>query len=425
MNHLILKLCVLNSVFILGCTDRDPAEPFRPNPAPVAEGVDFFSRFTAFGVGPGATYSYGQIERLAVQLVDQAEARIDAALGEFESSAIADALIRAADERGVEVRVVADTDRLAQIGFQRLFDAQSARIDVVDGDGPIQWKPIFDKDPVLRAGDQNLMVHHFIIADRHRILNLSAGFPDGAERLIQTGFYAASEDISEDFTNAFDQLHGGVFSTTQTFFNDSVSSDTNNRTLYPVEDGVIELYFGPQERIVKEVIDRIYAATASISIASELFQNAEVARALKYKYNAKDADGEPVFKVKLIFGQPNEADLAGIPVSIRPGIKGSLILIDGDVPLMEREQSQRTGSTPRPAPGVAMVLSIPLFHSAPYGTQPGNRGPEPFPQTSDRFADANMWVVQQNLIRPTEDFTRLRETFGTLDAEATSQGGLP
>ena len=425
MNQHRIVVLFLTMVWLFACTDREPAEAFRPNPAPVDEGVDFFSRFTAFGIGPGTTYSYEQIEKFAIQVIDQAESRIDAALGEFESVAIAEALIRAADDRGVDVRIVADTDRLDQSGFERLSAEQSNGIDLVDGDGPIQWKPIFDKDPVLRTGDQNLMVHHFIIADRHRILNLSAGFPKGAGSLIQTGFYAASEDISEDFTNAFDQLHGGVFSTTQTFFNDSVSSDTNNRTLYPVEDGVIELYFGPQERIVKEVIDRIYGATASIAIASELFQNAEVARALKYKYEAKDGDGNSVFDVKMILGRESETDLDGIPVSIRPGIRGSLILIDGEAPILERQRAQRTGDVPRAAPGVAIVMSIPLFHSAPYGTEPGNRGPQPFPQTSDRFADANMWVVQQNLIRPMEDYQRLRNTFDMLASEADSEGDAP
>ena len=83
------------------------------------------------------------------------------------------------------------------------------------------------------------MAHNFILADRLRVLQLSGGFGSEEGESYQSGFIAVSEDFGKDFGDAFDQLHGGIFSTSQTFYDDSVSADTNNRTSYPVEDGVI------------------------------------------------------------------------------------------------------------------------------------------------------------------------------------------
>ena len=401
-----------------GCSGQAPA-PFKPGPGATNTAVNYFSRFSAFGVGPGATYSLNQMEELAVAMIGDAQRTIDAALGEFESEAIADALIEAA-ARGVEVRVVADTDRLGQRGFRRLIEAQSDGIDLVDGDGEVEWKPIFDKDPVIRAGDDNLMIHHFVIVDRYRILNLSAGFPPDGPSILQTGFMAASEDICEDFTNAFDQLHGGVFSTTQTFFNDSVSSDSNNRTMYPVEDGVIEIYFGPQERLVKDVVDRIYNAKSSVFIASEMYENDEVARALRYKFSATNAAGERLFDIRLLLGQAPTAEVGDIPVQRSANIRGSLIIIDGQISAIENAMARRERRAAVTSMGSAIVLSLPLFEAAPFRLK-GDGQPEA--QRSDRFADSNMWVVQQNLVRPNEDYTQLADTFETLWASSAASGG--
>ena len=46
------------------------------------------------------------------------------------------------------------------------------------------------------------------------------------------------------------------------------SSITQSRRTLAVrtEDGVIEAHFGPQERVVKEIIDRIYNAKTSFSL---------------------------------------------------------------------------------------------------------------------------------------------------------------
>jgi hypothetical protein len=247
-------------------TDTAP-ESFEGSVWPTHSTVDYFNRLHAFSVGPNGNYGILEIERRAVELIVNAEETVDVALEYFESERIAEALI-SAQGRGLQVRVIGDIDRRGQDGFRTLEDAG---IEVIYGDGAVTWQAVFGRALVDRTGEDNLMTHNFVIADRLRILNLTGGFSLDAEQSTQAGFIAASEDLAKDFGDCFDQLHGGIFATAQTFYDDSVSADTNNRTSYPIEDGVVEVYFGPQERLVKEVIDRIYNAKASVYISAVQF----------------------------------------------------------------------------------------------------------------------------------------------------------
>ena len=57
-----------------------------------------------------------------------------------------------------------------------------------------------------------------------------------------------------------------------------------------------------------------------------------------------------------------------------------------------------------------MVLSMPLFEAVPYYFEDAGEE-DPLPQPSDRFTDANMWVVDQNVIKPNADYTNLADGF--------------
>ena len=188
------------------------------------------------------------------------------------------------------------------------------------------------------------MTHNFVIADRLRFVNMTGGFRLDGEDSLQAGFIAVSKDLAKDYADCFDQLHGGIFSTAQTFFDNSVSADTNNRTSYATEDGVIEAHFGPQERVVKEIIDRIYNAKTSVQFATNEFKNREMARALRYKSQAG-------FKVELVLGAPSEIPLPGVDnIRINENIDMTLVIIDGV----------------RASPSSATALSMPLFEAVAY-----------------------------------------------------------
>ena len=52
---------------------------------------------------------------------------------------------------------------------------------------------------------------------------------------------------------------------------------------YFTQHGYLGLYFGPQERLMKRVIDDAYGATSSIRIVTESFTNQFLLDALRYK----------------------------------------------------------------------------------------------------------------------------------------------
>ena len=63
-----------------------------------------------------------------------------------------------------------------------------------------------------------------------------------------------------------------------------------------------------------------------------------------------------------------------------------------------------------------MVLSMPLFEAVPYYFE--DAGEEtPLPQPSDRFTDANMWVVEQNVINSNDDYRNLASVADALYAD--------
>ncbi|MGC6417387.1 MAG: hypothetical protein ACON3Z_09715 [Bradymonadia bacterium] len=383
---LLSVVCLLTFV---SC-EPGPNSPssFEGSVWPTHTAVDYFNRLHAFSIGPGGTYSLEEVERRTVELIVNAEISIDAAFEHFESARIADALVAAA-ARGIEVRIVGDVDRREQDGFRRV---EAAGLMPTYGDGAILWQAVFGRDLVRREGKDNLMTHNFVIADRLRFVNMTGGFRLDGEDLLQAGFIAVSEDLAKDYADCFDQLHGGIFSTAQTFFDNSVSADTNNRTSYATEDGVIEAHFGPQERVVKEIIDRIYNAKTSVQLATNEFKNREMARALRYKSQAG-------FKVELVLGAPSEIPLPGVDnIRINENIDMTLVIIDGVV---------------GPHPGSAMALSMPLFEAVAYYFEDAAEQ-KPLPQPSDRFTDANMWVVDENVVNPNADYYRLVDAFNRI-----------
>ena len=104
----------------------------------------------------------------------------------------------------------------------------------------------------------------------------------------------------------------------------------------------------PQERLVKEPIDRVYSARVSVHIAAAEFSNRELARALRYK-------AEAGFDVRLVTAQPPAAPTTGLTnVRINPAIDGTIVVFDGG--------SDRNGVY---WGGNAVQLSMPIFEAFP------------------------------------------------------------
>lgn len=354
----------------------------------------YFNEFQGFVVADGYDFDVNTLARLAVESIDAATLRVSIAFEIFDRPEVAAALIRA-NERGVDVRVVTDTDRLNQSGFDALAEAN---IPIVHGDGAITWQAEFGKDPVIRAGEDNQMVHNFMVLDHLRVLWTTNGFEGETPSRIQFGFAMNSEDLARDFEDSFDQLYGGVFSTEMTFFSDSVSSDSNRRSHYPTLDGTVELYFGPQEPVVKEVIDSVYAARSDVWIATPALQNQDLLNALRYKHEAG-------FDVRILTAEPLSREWEGrFDSKLSADVAQTLIIIDGD-------RATHLGGYAR---GKAFLSSIPLIQSVPFYRPNGDPNANPVAQASDQFIDGSLMGIHQIDPSVEDHFIGLKAVFRRL-----------
>lgn len=267
-------LALVGAVLLAACSTEAPSTQ------------DYRHRFEVLTEAEGNA----EIVDAAVRAINRAESIAWVAADRFDSDRMVDALVAAA-ARGVDVRVVGDADRRDQPSFVRLLAELPDVMDTGElvpavrfGNGALAYSPSPDV-VVERDGDDSAMTHNFVVVDELFVIGATDGFIDD-RAAAQVGFEAASEWIGRDFGDEFRQLHAGVFATTLNTFNGPLKSDTNNRQFYRTDDGRIELYFGPQERLMKQIIDDVYAARASVLVAAEFIANSPLADALRYKAEA-------------------------------------------------------------------------------------------------------------------------------------------
>jgi hypothetical protein len=179
----------------------------------------------------------------------------------------------------------------------------------------------------------------------------------------------------------------------------------------------MEIYFGPQERSIKKVIDEVYAARASVFIVTEEFTNGPLVEALRYKAEAGfevrvavSSDGVGAERTRI----DSLVEYLGTDrVFVGDNIQASAVIID----------SQRSPIDGKRHRGRAMILSQPLTSSISYVSR--DSGPDP--RTSDAFMDSNMWVVNRYPSSgPSVEFDRLTSQvdaiFGRAEAACVSRG---
>jgi phosphatidylserine/phosphatidylglycerophosphate/cardiolipin synthase-like enzyme len=322
------------------------------------------------------------LEARVVSAIDRAKLRVWASFERLESVAIARALLRA-EARGVDVRVMSDVDRKADPGIVLLV-AELGELE--DGKGRLQlFGDALSHSPqpsrmLDRGSALNQITHTFLLVDDNRVINLSQGF--GAAPLARWGFDVRSTDIAKDFEDEHTQVFGGVSATTLNYFDGMLKSNNNNRIYYPMPEDVWEVYFGPQERLMKRVVDEIYAARASVQIITPELSNTFVIDALRYKARVggivdvmvDEASRERATSrfdelKKAIADDASQADLR---LSGQLGF--TAVVIDA-----ERARDGRRYQTR------VLVLSHPLVESIPFDASDVSR-------LSDAFMDGNMWV---------------------------------
>jgi hypothetical protein len=362
--------------------------------------------------------------------IDEAKHTIHAALYTLEDEAVADALIRARD-RGVDVRVVADADNEDASGFQRLADAQLLPR---YGDGELVYLPDFflssvlewclDKPdeqlvmctacefpedqnkeicssgelnpevddgqgPVIRPGDFNVMSNNYVVIDEELTWNFA--FPLDGRDEHPIAWRATGSEFSRDFAREAQQMHGGTFSTTLNAFGGMLKSRQDFNVEYNTSDGPIEVRFNPQERLLKEVIDQVYEARASVYLTTNNLTNPFLLDALEYKRDAN-------FDVQIVI---NDSGQAAGEARQRLEALGATF-VDRELPtlMIVDSASDRNGEE---WPRKALVLSHELIRGAPFDVDRvssdcsvGACGDTVKIFPADQFYDGNMWVITEH-----------------------------
>lgn len=218
-----------------------------------------------------------------------ATASVDVLLPGLEDVALAEALIAARD-RGLTVRVATDIDAQGQAGLLAL---EAAAIPLTYANDAVSYFDFAINEDVSWSSAQVVMSHAMLVVDEVSVVSAtSLGGGEGA-RVVWT---ARGEDIGEDMWLEHNQIFGGSDASSRTAFDSLAKSVSDLRWQYPTQtDHMLEIWLGPQERVIKRIIDYSYMARANIWVMTNDFADEGLIRALY----AKRRDG---FDVRVLVG---------------------------------------------------------------------------------------------------------------------------
>ncbi len=259
---------------------------------------------------------------LFVEAIDQAQESVDICLPQAQDQDLTDALIDAWD-RGLQVRVAIDWDQREDAGVLDLADAGLPVFDPADieeqdmppsgvslADVDIRYHEFSLNQEVSWPSSETVMSHAFVVTDNFASDWTIAPRAVAASRVGDLGeghrvvFTLRGEELAEDLWIEQNQIYGGSDAVAMTAYSSMAKSIADSGWRYPTATDVdLEIWFGPQERLTKRVIDAVYSARSTIRVVTDDFSNDGLARALE----SKATDG---FAVQVIVG-PHFGDSSG------------------------------------------------------------------------------------------------------------------
>ena len=200
------------------------------------------------------------LEKRLVERLTTAASRVDAALYHLDSTPIADGLIKAY-HRGVQVRVVTETDNIDEDAIGRL---QEAGI------------------PVADDGDRASYMHHkFIVIDERYVWTGSYNTTyNGAYRNKNNVIFIDSVPLASNFTQEFREL----------FRQMRAEKAAGAAVVHPkvtLSDGTqLFTYFSPENDIVSALLQEIGAAKQSIHFMAFSFTQDALGSAMRERFEA-------------------------------------------------------------------------------------------------------------------------------------------
>ena len=201
---------------------------------------------------PAAADFRGGPDAALAAAIDAARSSVDVAIYKLDLWSIRDALI-GAHRRGVQVRVVAESDNLGEREMQQLI---AAGIPVVDD---------------RRAGR---MHNKFVVIDGYEVWSGSMNFTvNGAYRNNNDLIRLRSTRLAENYQTEFDEMF------TAGLFGEAVGFDTPYPSLSL--NGVrVENYFSPDDGVAARIVALIGKAQESVVFAAFSFASDAIAEAM-------------------------------------------------------------------------------------------------------------------------------------------------
>lgn len=233
---------------------RVPATPVVVN-LPAAYGVKgaWYELYFTNPEGPTAPQKTGGADLPLVSAIDAARLTIDTAIYSLSLNSVRNALIRA-HQRGVQVRVVMESDNMARADPQALIEAGI---------------------PVLGDRREGLMHNKFMVIDHSEVWIGSMNFTD-------TGAYSDNNNlmrihslkVAENFTTEFNEM----------FVDDKFGPDDGSETPNPrvsIDGTLLDIYFSPDDNIANNLLDLIYTASESVDFLAYSFTSDPLAEAIR------------------------------------------------------------------------------------------------------------------------------------------------
>ncbi len=246
-------------------TATEPSSaPLTDIPLPAGYGVDggWFELYFTNPESPLASQNTGGIDGPLADAIDAAKLSVDVAVYSLSLNSVRDALLHAHD-RGVQVRMVMESDNLDRSDPQKLIEAGI---------------------PILGDRREGLMHNKFVVIDNSEVWTGSTNFTDsGAYDDNNNMIRIRSVKLAENFTKEFEEM----------FIDDKFGDNTVPETPNPrvtIDGTPIDTYFSPDDGVQANFVELVENAQESIYFMAFSFTADPVGNAVR----ARAAEGVTV-----------------------------------------------------------------------------------------------------------------------------------
>jgi len=299
---LFILLAMFAAYLLLG---RDA--PSSPLSEEITEG-GWYEVYFSHPDDPVSSSLHGGPDSALAQAIDDARYSVDVAVMRLDLWSLRDALLDA-DRRGVNVRVVVDSDNILDNEIQDLINVGI---------------------PVIADRRESLMHHKFTVIDQLDVWSGSMNYTiNGAYRNDNNLIHIRSSKLAQSYTREFEEM----------FIDDLFGALSEADTPYTrvnINGTEVEVYFSPDDHVLQRLLSLVTAAEESIEFLAFTLTSDPLAEALI----ARGANGVRVRgvmerdQVNNSGGEFGNLVLAGLDLRLdanQNNMHHKVMLIDGEI----------------------------------------------------------------------------------------------